>query len=129
MMMNAKGQREEKHASSPKVLALPFPLSVLEWTTELLRVTAKEEPQSQSLDLTRLQEELMMQPEGQQQHGQLQERSNDGHEDNNDNDDDGTLPTTSGSRASKVSRGERDMDMMIALTWRFNSRGNPAARG
>ncbi|THU96026.1 hypothetical protein K435DRAFT_109221 [Dendrothele bispora CBS 962.96] len=82
------------------------------------RTRTPSQPQPQSLDLTRLQGELMMQPEGQQQHGQLQERNGDDHgfdsNDKDDNDDDGTLPTTGGSRASKVSRGEREIDMMIA---------------
>ncbi|THU81813.1 hypothetical protein K435DRAFT_872946 [Dendrothele bispora CBS 962.96] len=76
------------------------------------RARNPSQPQPQSLDLTRLQGELMMQPEGQQQHGQLQERNDDGHDD--DNDDDGTLPMAGGSMASKASRGEREIDMMIA---------------
>ncbi|THV00329.1 hypothetical protein K435DRAFT_837316 [Dendrothele bispora CBS 962.96] len=91
------------------------------------RTRIPSQTQPQSLDLTRLQGELMVQPEGrsrvqgQQQHGQLEdpERSaerddvNDHADDSNDKEADdgeeeeGTFPltTTGGSRVSKVSRG------------------------
>ncbi|THU83962.1 hypothetical protein K435DRAFT_870789 [Dendrothele bispora CBS 962.96] len=90
------------------------------------RARIPSQPQPQSLDLTRLQGELVMQPEGRSRvqgqlpHGQLQERNDDDHGyDSNDKDDegnDGTLPltTSGGSRVSKVSRGEREIDTMIA---------------